>query len=272
MLFRRSRDVVGVRGPDAETYLQGQLSQDVVALADDTSAWSFLLQPTGRVDAWLRITRRGEGDYLLDVDGGFGGAVQERLGRFLLRTDCVIEPLDWDVTTVLGTEEAVAPAGGMVVVLDFAGFTAVDLLGPGRLTPRAHGWGRNMGGRTDQGRDAGNGKRDRREHHSERHRTGRAFGELHQGLLHGAGTRCPDRQPHRRSADAPGPGSPAPGAAPPAGADLRVEGDVVGTITSVVGTDNGFMALGYRKRSVLEVTAAEAHWEGGRESVVLQAA
>ncbi|MEE3102564.1 MAG: folate-binding protein, partial [Actinomycetota bacterium] len=83
VLFRRSRDVIAVWGPDAESYLQGQLSQDVAALADGNSAWSFVLQPTGKVDAWLRITRRGEGDYLLDVDGGFGGVVESRLRRFL---------------------------------------------------------------------------------------------------------------------------------------------------------------------------------------------
>ena len=103
VLLRRSRDVIAVRGPDAESYLQGQLSQDVAALADGNSAWSFLLQPTGKVDAWLRITRRGEGDYLLDMDGGFGGAVESRLRRFLLRTDCTVEALDWEAATVLGT-------------------------------------------------------------------------------------------------------------------------------------------------------------------------
>ena len=104
--FRRSRDVIAVWGPDAESYLQGQLSQDVAALADGNSAWSFVLQPTGKVDAWLRITRRGEGDYLLDVDGGFGGIVESRLRRFLLRTNCAVEALDWEVATVLGTVDA----------------------------------------------------------------------------------------------------------------------------------------------------------------------
>ena len=62
-----------VDGPDAVDYLQGQLSQDVDALAVGGTAWSFLLQPTGKVDAWLRgspgspTTR-----FLLDVDAGLG--------------------------------------------------------------------------------------------------------------------------------------------------------------------------------------------------------
>ena len=51
-----------------------------------TSAPSLLLQPTGKVDAWLRVTRTGDDEFLLDVDAGFGDAVLARLQRFKLRT------------------------------------------------------------------------------------------------------------------------------------------------------------------------------------------
>src|SRR4029079_19458549 len=50
------RDVVVARGPDTLAFLQGQLSQDVDMPVGD-SRWSLLLQPTGKVDAWLRVTR-----------------------------------------------------------------------------------------------------------------------------------------------------------------------------------------------------------------------
>lgn len=79
------RDVISVVGPDAGRYLQGQLSQDVVAMSAH-SAWSFLLAPTGRVEAWLRVHRIDDEDYLLEVDAGWGDAVLTRLKRFLLRT------------------------------------------------------------------------------------------------------------------------------------------------------------------------------------------
>ena len=36
---RLERDVVTVSGPEAEIYLQGQLSQDVAGLAGGSSAW-----------------------------------------------------------------------------------------------------------------------------------------------------------------------------------------------------------------------------------------
>ncbi|MGH9181733.1 MAG: hypothetical protein ACRDY5_08465, partial [Acidimicrobiales bacterium] len=52
-----ARDFLRVAGPDAVSFLQGQLSQDVAALAVGTSAESLLLQPQGKVDALLRVTR-----------------------------------------------------------------------------------------------------------------------------------------------------------------------------------------------------------------------
>src|SRR5690606_18640980 len=81
------RDVVRVAGPDALTYLQGQLSQDVVDDFDvGATTWSFVLQPTGKVDSWARVTRTAGDEVLLDVDGGHGEALIARLRRFLLRT------------------------------------------------------------------------------------------------------------------------------------------------------------------------------------------
>jgi folate-binding protein YgfZ len=84
------REVVSVDGPDAGTYLQGQLSQDLTGLVPGSSTWSLLLQPTGKVEAWLRIHRVGDEAYLLDVDEGWGAAVTARLRRFLLRTRATV--------------------------------------------------------------------------------------------------------------------------------------------------------------------------------------
>ena len=47
------RDVVQVVGPDAATYLQSQLSQDLRPLQVGESTWSFVLQPTGKVEVLL---------------------------------------------------------------------------------------------------------------------------------------------------------------------------------------------------------------------------
>jgi folate-binding protein YgfZ len=85
------RDVVRARGEDTITFLQGQLSQDVAAIPVGGSAWSLLLQPTGKVDAWLRVARLAHDEVQLDVDAGFGQVVVERLKRFLLRTKCELD-------------------------------------------------------------------------------------------------------------------------------------------------------------------------------------
>ena len=88
------RETVRVSGPDASAYLQGQISQDVDALGPGDVAWSLVLQPTGKVDAWFRIQRLDDETFLLDVDAGHRDTLVARLRRFLLRTDAVIEPVD----------------------------------------------------------------------------------------------------------------------------------------------------------------------------------
>src|ERR1700729_4280692 len=78
------RDVVRVAGPDAVSFLQGQCSQDVAGLAVGESAWSFVLQPQGKVDALVRATRVGPDAMILDIEGGYGEALIARLSRFKL--------------------------------------------------------------------------------------------------------------------------------------------------------------------------------------------
>jgi tRNA-modifying protein YgfZ len=86
-----ARDLIRVSGPEAVSYLQGQLSQDVQALAPGAAAPSFLLEPTGKVCAWLEVRRDGDEAYTLAVDAGHGEAVVQRLTRFKLRTKVDIE-------------------------------------------------------------------------------------------------------------------------------------------------------------------------------------
>jgi tRNA-modifying protein YgfZ len=80
------RDLVIVEGADAAKYLQGQLSQDIAALAVGASGWSFLLEPSGKLGFVLRVQRTADDRYVLDVEAGRGEAVVSRLRRFLIRT------------------------------------------------------------------------------------------------------------------------------------------------------------------------------------------
>jgi tRNA-modifying protein YgfZ len=78
-------DVLRVEGPDAATYLQGQLSQDV----EGDGEWTFVLEPSGHIVGLARITRDGE-SFALEVDAGMGERVEARLRKFLLRTKATI--------------------------------------------------------------------------------------------------------------------------------------------------------------------------------------
>lgn len=140
---RVPRDVVVASGPDATTYLQGQLSQDLAGLADGEATWSFVLSPQGKVDAWLRVSRLDDERLVLDVDAGVGEALLARLERFKLRTradldlvtgwSCVAVrgPRSVDVAVDRTTATVVAPVAwpGDVV--------GVDLVGPDPAVPVA---------------------------------------------------------------------------------------------------------------------------------------
>lgn len=121
------RSVLAVSGPDAEDFLQGQLSQDVVALDLGQSAWSLILQPQGRIDAFVRVTRQAADRFVLDTDGPLE-QVDARLRRFMLRTDVTLEPLDWKCIAVRGPgAEDAAVSGEIVAPVPTGG---VDVLGP----------------------------------------------------------------------------------------------------------------------------------------------
>ena len=115
-------DTVVAAGPDARSFLQGQLSQDLATVDRDGSAWSWLLQPTGKVAALVRVTKLDTESYSLEVDSGFGSVVMTRLNRFKLRVK-----LDLSLTEAGGpvyegtTAERVAavwPAMGIELIPD----------------------------------------------------------------------------------------------------------------------------------------------------------
>ncbi|MEM7272935.1 MAG: hypothetical protein AAF547_07660 [Actinomycetota bacterium] len=146
--FVTERDLLIVSGPDAESYLQGQLSQDVAGLAVGGTAWTLLLQPQGKVDAWLRVHRAAADRFLLDTETGFGSAAAARLERFKLRVDVTIVTVTAPALALRGpgSVEAATSAAAGVLALDatWGGLAGVDLLpAPGEdgaVTEPTDGW------------------------------------------------------------------------------------------------------------------------------------
>jgi tRNA-modifying protein YgfZ len=135
-LVRLDREVVLASGDGATEYLQGQLSQDVAGLASSQAAWTFVLQPQGKVDAWFRITRLDDTTFVMDVDAGWSDHLIERLERFRLRTPVELTRSDWTVTALRGAAmpppaHPLSPDQGVVVPVEWPGDVGWDVIGPG---------------------------------------------------------------------------------------------------------------------------------------------
>jgi tRNA-modifying protein YgfZ len=84
-------EIIEVRGPDAVTYLQGQMSQDVAAMQVLTTVVaSLLLEPTGKLGFLVGLARVADDAVLVVVDRPVGPEVTTRLERFKLRTDAEV--------------------------------------------------------------------------------------------------------------------------------------------------------------------------------------
>jgi anthranilate synthase component 1 len=95
------RDGLIVHGADAASFLHGQLTQDIEGLPERGSVWSLLLEPDGKFVALLRVSRLGTHHFGIDTDPGQGPAVVERLRRFLIRVDCEVTDSDTSVMQAL---------------------------------------------------------------------------------------------------------------------------------------------------------------------------
>src|SRR5882724_7606963 len=115
LVDRCARGAVLVDGPDALTFLQSLLSQDIAALADGQGAHSLLLHPQGKLDTDLRLLRVGSAAWL-DCEVGRGEALAASLRRFKIRIKAEVEDRtgDWGCLLLRGPDVAarVEGAGG----------------------------------------------------------------------------------------------------------------------------------------------------------------
>jgi tRNA-modifying protein YgfZ len=108
------RDLVVCRGADTITFLHSLLSQDVAGMTAGEARWSFLLQPTGKLVALLRVHRLADpanpnGAVVLDADPGAGDVVLAALTRFRIRTKCELELIHGGLQAWRGPSTAAGP-------------------------------------------------------------------------------------------------------------------------------------------------------------------
>jgi folate-binding protein YgfZ len=137
---REERSHVTVRGPDAYEYLQGQVTNDVAALAPGTGCYAALLSPKGRILADMRVLAISAEELWLDLEGvAHERAVREltmyKIGRRVeIDADAertvlsVIGPRAWDALAGAGivTGSPPAPEHAWVRARDGAVVAATD--------------------------------------------------------------------------------------------------------------------------------------------------
>lgn len=73
-------------GEDAQTFLQGQLSNDVRLLNGSNSQWTGYCTPKGRMLASFLLWQNGENSYLIQLPASLREPIQKRLTMFVLRS------------------------------------------------------------------------------------------------------------------------------------------------------------------------------------------
>lgn len=128
------RDLVTVTGPDAFSFLQSLVSQDMDGLDDGAVVSSLLLTPKGKVQSAFRVVRVGD-DAWLDIEAGSGEALRAALERFKLRVkvEIALPTQPWGMVAI--RDDAVvdlddAPAGTRVLPVGWATTIGVDVIGP----------------------------------------------------------------------------------------------------------------------------------------------
>jgi folate-binding protein YgfZ len=246
------RDTVTASGPEAASFLQGQLSQDVEALGAEESAWSWVLSPQGKIDALVRVTHLSDEDWVIDTDRGWGEPLLQRLNRFKLRTKVEFAAVPWKVLGLRGPGST-GPAvdGARVTVTAWPGIEGVDAIGPHLSPPEGwqliEGWDyesvRILSGMPKMGAEL-----DDRTIPAETgivpltvsFTKGCYTGQELVARVDSRGSNVPRRLRLMRLS---GP--------LPAGTELQAEGAPAGTVTSVAQeAGGGWVALGYTKRGV----------------------
>lgn len=95
--------VIAARGADAASFLQGQLTNDVLALGADRVVLSGYCTPKGRLLATLRCWRDGEAVYL-QLPREILPGVLKRLSMYVLRAKATLadDSASWSCQAVLG--------------------------------------------------------------------------------------------------------------------------------------------------------------------------
>ncbi|MEX1008374.1 MAG: hypothetical protein WD271_11080 [Acidimicrobiia bacterium] len=273
---RSDRGFVLVTGEDARSFLQALVSADLDPLEDGMGAPSLLLTPQGKLDVAFRLLVVGD-DLWLDCEPGFGAQLKASLDRFRIRVKAeVVDRSDeFGMLSVIGRTEHVADAGTRTVRTAHG----VDILGPAAsveqvrsaLSPDVwttvgpvayEAW------RIEQGipvqpfdiDDKTIPQEAELEHDAVSFTKGCFLG---QELVCRIDSRGHVNRFLRRFTTIEGDW-------PARGAEVVVDGKIVGALTSVAASEVPTGALGYVRREVEPPATVDLHWDGGSARAVIR--
>jgi folate-binding protein YgfZ len=233
---------VTVEGPDAKSFLQSLVSQDLDPLRDGEWTRSLLLQPQGKLTAAFSVLQRSPESFVLVTDEGYGPVLADALNRFRIRVkaDVVDRTGEHDVFSSTDGPPRVVRRGEPV-----AGDVEDDVAyEQWRIEAGVPRMGVDVDDRTIP-----------QEAFLERDAVSFTKGcFLGQELVCRIDTRGHVNR-YLRTVEVRD-------AVPPAGAEVVVGDRTVGTLTSVAARDNGAVALGMLRREVEPPAEVVVQWQG----------
>lgn len=135
-----TRAVIRVTGPDALSYLQGQLSQDIAAIEPGGSADALLLSPQGKLVAYVRVGVRSKEELLVDLEPEYGEVALARLQRFKLRVKATIAMTVEPMAMLRGprARDLIAPGiteTTFAYLVEWPGLSGIDVVGADAALP-----------------------------------------------------------------------------------------------------------------------------------------
>ncbi|MGA8296164.1 MAG: glycine cleavage T C-terminal barrel domain-containing protein [Acidimicrobiales bacterium] len=124
-------DAVRVVGPEALSFLQGQVSQDLAPLETLGALETLVLSPQGKLDGHAWVVRLAEDEAVLISALGFGEGLYDRLSRFKVRVKADLSLEAWERAVLRGPKAAgeQVPEDAVRVPIDYPGYVGVDLVG-----------------------------------------------------------------------------------------------------------------------------------------------
>jgi folate-binding protein YgfZ len=121
-------------GPDAERYLNGQITNDLTKLAEGHAFRAAVCTAKGRMEGDISIARH-EGAFYIDADISLRESLGARLDKFLIADDAILEDIteEWSLVHYFCDVPPKELAGGFAISHARFGYDGCDFWKPGTI-------------------------------------------------------------------------------------------------------------------------------------------